>query len=310
MRSGGEVCILRQPSGDGPWLREARVYPGLGMNIGALVAELPGRGACDIIAPLPEDLGEPREAYQSGGAFLIPFANRLRKTPDGPVVAHHGFFYDHPAEVLERTETTLIAKARVGDFGGRWSGDLELSFRISLEGAALRVAVTGTNRGSTELPLGIGWHSYLVIPSGDRHHARLRLPAHSRLERDHDVLPTGRKLAVPAEFHGASGAELGDTHFDDCFTDFSGPFAAELRDPAGGVGFRIASRSRSIRAAHVYTPPGRPWVALEPQFNLPDPLNEKIWGRTSGMTSLGPGESDSFEVTVSIFELGGNHAPA
>jgi galactose mutarotase-like enzyme len=54
----------------------------------------------------------------------------------------------------------------------------------------------------------------------------------------------------------------------------------------------------------VYAPPGKNYIAVEPQFNLVDPYN-KIWGnRDTGMVSLQPGKSVSWRVRLEVFTPG------
>jgi aldose 1-epimerase len=44
---------------------------------------------------------------------------------------------------------------------------------------------------------------------------------------------------------------------------------------------------------------------VEPQYNLADPYNKKIWGnRDTGMLSLKPGESTTWHVKLELFTPG------
>ena len=59
--------------------------------------------------------------------------------------------------------------------------------------------------------------------------------------------------------------------------------------------------SPQVRALQVYAPPDKNFVAIEPQFNLPDPYN-KNWGNVdTGMVQLQPGQSVSWHVRLELF---------
>lgn len=66
-------------------------------------------------------------------------------------------------------------------------------------------------------------------------------------------------------------------------------------------GLRLITLSPKIRSIQVYAPPQKNFVAIEPQFNLPDPYN-KNWGSTdTGMVLLQPGQSVSWRVRLELF---------
>ena len=159
--------------------------------------------------------------------------------------------------------------------------------------------------------MGIGWHPYFALRSGDRRQARLRVPARSRvLVNDYDeVLPTGAVEAVkggPYDFSARDGRALGEAYLDDCFTDLDregGLALAEILDPAANLGLRIASPSPEVRAFQIYAPPDKPFVVVEPQFNLADPYGAECRGRDTGMAAIPPGGSVTYEARVTAFRL-------
>jgi galactose mutarotase-like enzyme len=173
------------------------------------------------------------------------------------------------------------------------------------------LAVEARNAGHEPTPVGIGWHPYFALPSGDRRQARLRVPAEARAEvNDYDeVLPTGRLLPVagaPYDFN--AGAPLDELYLDDCFTELqrqNGEAVLEIADPAAKLGLRLASPSPAVKAFQVYAPADQSFVAAEPQFNLADPFGRE-WpnGVDTGMARLEPGASVTYEVRVSAFALG------
>jgi galactose mutarotase-like enzyme len=228
--------------------------------------------------------------------------------------AMHGLILDAGVTFAQPSPDRVTGRLDAGDLGGRWPSRTELGFEWRLAGGELRLALEARNTGAEGLPIGLGWHPYFALPSGDRRQARLRLAAGRRVEvNDYDeVLPTGRLLSTagtPYDFGGPQGAALGDLYLDDCFTALSEP-AVEVRDPAAGLGLRIAWLTRDVKAVQVYAPPDKAFVVVEPQFNLADPFGA-VWppGTDTGMAWLEPGGSLTYEVRVSAFALGTDEAP-
>lgn len=338
----------------GPAFLEAVVLPGRGMMLLQARLRLPSGEVVDAIhapdlptaaaelAGGPDDFaGDKSFAY--GGAILAPYANRITGKPvagareieavvDGHIVrlprnwggkapgaaqyAMHGLILDADVAYEVPSAARVTGRLAAGDFGGRWPGRLDLGFEWRLEAGALVLSVTVRNLGDEAAPLGLGWHPYLALPSGDRRQARLRLPARVRTEVDNydEVLPTGRLLPVagtPYDFN--AGAALGELYLDDCFTELArqdGQAVCELRDPAAGVGFRVASASPEVKAFQIYAPPDQAFVVVEPQYNLADPYSP-AWDAQAdtGMARLKPGASLTYDVRLTAFALGTDAIP-
>jgi aldose 1-epimerase len=76
---------------------------------------------------------------------------------------------------------------------------------------------------------------------------------------------------------------------------------SEIIDPAANYGLRLVTMSPHITSIQVYAPLGKNFVAIEPQFNLPDPYN-KNWGNVdTGMVLLQPGQSVTWRVRLELF---------
>ncbi|HSF39226.1 MAG TPA: aldose 1-epimerase [Thermoanaerobaculia bacterium] len=280
-------------------------------------------------------------SYLLGGAILIPYANRIRGTlsPDRKTVeadilgrrvrlpansggrrpgaeqyAMHGLILASPMDEIRRKTTEeedrVDATLHAGDFGHGWPSATDLSFENVLRSDSFTLTVTATNAGAERLPLGIGWHPYFLLPSGQREQGRLHLPARRRtVVNDYDeVLPTGEVLPVagtPYDFSQAGGKPLGNLFLDDCFVDLEtrdGQAVAEVIDPAASYGLRILGTSPPIRALQVYGPPERKIAVVEPQFNWADPFGPQ-WGRDvdTGMVILEPGESVTYSARLELF---------
>lgn len=95
---------------------------------------------------------------------------------------------------------------------------LALTYVLSPQG--LTVTLAAENRGEGPLPFGAGFHPYLH-PGGDRVDAALlQLPAHTRLEVDERMLPTGRTHPVSGATEDFLTARpVGPAVLDGVFTD-------------------------------------------------------------------------------------------
>jgi galactose mutarotase-like enzyme len=314
-------------------LLQARLRLPSGEVVDALHAPSPDGAAREMDGGADDFAGN--RSFAFGGAILAPYANRITgapvegareietvvdgrrvrlprnwggKAPGAAQYAMHGLILDADVPYETPSPDRIIGQLAAGDFGGRWPGTLALDFDWRLEAGALSLSVTARNVGDDALPLGLGFHPYFALPSGDRRQAQLRLPAKLRAEvGDYDaVLPTGRLLPVagtPYDFNDA--AALGDLYLDDCFTGLDGAAVCEVLDPAAGVGLRIASSSPQVKAVQVYAPPGEAFVVVEPQYNLADPYSA-VWPAEvdTGMARLQPGKSLTYDIRLTAFALG------
>lgn len=305
--------------------------------------------SCPPLEQLPDILSGGEDDFHGdksfafGAAVLLPYANRIRgrattegrwietpilgrtvrlprnwggRAPGAEQYAMHGLMLDRAPERLERRAEAggeaLQGVFEPGDFGGCWLSRTRVAVEFALAPAALRLRVRAANVGEALLPVGIGWHPYFALPSGERTQARLHVPARARVEVNNydEVLPTGRTLPVaggPYDFRHPDGAALGQLYLDDGFVGLERDAAREatalIVDPAGGYGVRVRARSPEISAIQVFAPPSDPYVALEPQFNWADPFGPEWGGQDAGMVVLRPGASVVYEVIVEPFAL-------
>jgi aldose 1-epimerase len=302
--------------------------------------------------PLPEaaqllDKGDDQfgnQVFKIGGAILLPFANRIRGqlSPDGKTItatvagktvtlaanwsgnnpgaekhAIHGLMlsskFQNVAQQNGASESTVSATLHAGNFGGHWLSDTDVKVTTTLTNGAFEMTVTATNAGHAPLPMGIGWHPYFVLPSGDRKQARLHLPGEMRAVMNNydDTFTTGKRVLVkntPYDYTAPGGRELGTQYLDDNFSGLirnaDGSTVSEIVDPAANYGLRLTTLSPQTKSIQVYAPPQKNFVAIEPQFNLPDPYN-KNWGNIdTGMVLLQPGQSVTWRVRLELFTPG------
>ena len=280
--------------------------------------------------------------FKIGDAILLPYPNRIRgtlsqdgttiettidgqqvtlpanwhgKNPGAEVHAMHGLILSSDFKDVKQqngpTQSTISALLHAGNFGGHWLSQTDVSVQMILKDTALDIVVTAKNVGKQPLPMAIGAHPYFEFPSGDRTQARIQVPAQERVLVDNydSVFPTGQVEPVKGtayDFTTAGGKPLGSLFLDECFTnlqrDAEGKVVVNVTDPAANYGVRVMALSPDIKAIQVYAPPDKNFVAVEPQFNLSDPYNKKVWGnRDTGVVTVQPGASVSWHIRVELF---------
>ena len=284
------------------------------------------------------------QVFKMGGAILLPFANRIRGnvSPDGKTItadvagktvtlpanwsgnnpgaekhAIHGLMrrskFEDVTQKNGATDSSVAAVLHAGNFDGHWLSDTDVRVETMLKNNAFEMTVTAKNVGHDPLPMGIGWHPYFVLPSGDRQQVRLHLPSETRAVMNNydDSFTTGQRVPVkgtPYDFSAPGGRPLGSQYLDDNFSELNyrpdGSTVSEIIDPAAKYGLRLITLSPQIKSIQVYAPLQKNFVAIEPQFNLPDPYNKNWGGTDTGMVLLQPGQSVSWRVRLELFTPG------
>jgi len=252
-------------------------------------------------------------AAVAGKTLTLP-ANWSGNNPGAEKHSIHGLMrrsrFEHVIVRSGAQDSAVNATLHAGDFDGHWLSDTDVEVQTSLSHESFAMTVTAKNVGSRPLPMGIGWHPYFLLPSGDRQQARLHLPSEMRAVMNNydDSFTTGRRVSVqdtPYDFSAAGGVALGTQYLDDNYSNLNyGPNKAtvsEIIDPAANYGLRLITMSPHITSIQVYAPTNKNFVAIEPQFNLPDPYNRN-WGNIdTGMVLLQPGQSVSWQVRLELF---------
>jgi aldose 1-epimerase len=281
-------------------------------------------------------------AFSFGGAFLVPYPNRIRgklsddkqsivtswhgktltlpanfsgKKPGAEVHSIHGLILTSKTDDVKVADSadgqTVTGTIHAGDFGGHWLSKTDLDFTIELAGKDVTATITAKNVGDQEEPIGIGWHPYFAIPSGDRTQARLHVPgAMMALVNNYDdVFPTGKLKPVKGtkyDFNAPDGKPLDGDFLDDNFSKLTrtdGAVDVQLTDPASKYGIRVLGESPEIKTVQVYAPtdPGKNFVAIEEQFNFGDPFGKEWHTTDTGMVTLKPGASVTWKVKLELF---------
>jgi galactose mutarotase-like enzyme len=340
------------------------LLPGRGLNTFQITANLPGKGETELLrSPSLDEAaqklnGQGDDAFGNlnhsfGGAFLIPFTSRAGgelsadktlvnvvwhgKTIHLPndYLGHysvHGLLNMMKAEDLHVRNTrdgqTLTAVIHAGDFNGYWLSKTDVHFRIALTGDAVDIEVTATNVGDEPEPMGMGWHPFLRIVSGDRAQARVHLPADLYGVVDTiDGRPTGELKPVegtPKDYRSPQGALLPDASTSINFSELTrtglarteltqtgltstggssgGSIDAWLADPEANYAIRVRGLSPEIRTLHLWSAKGDTFCAIEEQYNYMDAFGAEWKGMDTGLVTLKPHASTSWHVRLELFD--------
>ncbi len=289
----------------------------------------------------PEDV-DGNASFSCCGAFLVPYPNRIigKLSADGSTVTTewHGKTITlpanwhnsaHPTEDKHAMHGLIMASQaqdvatqtipdgqsvsgviHAGNFGGHWLSDTDLTFNISLTGKAVDATIVAKNVGTEDEPMAIGWHPYFSIPSGQHEQALLHVPGEQLavVNNYDDVFPTGKLIPVTGtkwDFLAPKGKALDNIYLDDNWSKLQrtdGAVDVTLADPASNYGIRVLGLSPDIRTVQVYSPPGKPFAAIEEQLNFADPFGKEWHGMNTGMVTLKPGQSVEWHVRLELFQ--------
>jgi aldose 1-epimerase len=321
------------------------LLPGRGLNTFQITANLPGNGETELLrSPSLDEAaqklnGQGDDAFGNlnhsfGGAFLIPFTSRAGgelsadkslvnvvwhgKTIHLPndYLGHysvHGLLNMMKAEDLHVTNTrdgqTLTAVIHAGDFNGYWLSKTDVHFRIALTGDAVDIQVTATNVGDEPEPMGMGWHPFLRILSGDRAQARVHMPADLYGVVDTiEGRPTGELKPVegtPKDYRSPQGATMPDASTSVNFSKLTrtgGSIDAWLADPKANYAIRVRGLSPEIRTLHLWSAKGDTFCAIEEQYNYMDAFGAEWNGMDTGLVTLEPHASTTWHVRLELFD--------
>ncbi len=301
----------------------AQVAPALGFNLFRLHLNLAGKPLAILLEPpsLNELQANPS---RYGHPILFPFPNRIRQgryvwkgreyeTPVNPSGhAIHGYALRSAWRVVAEEATASFARIEAEwklsidapDHLRHWPSDATLRVTYQLDDATLSIKAVVGNPGTVELPWGLGFHTYFRIPLSAKTRAdqtRIFIPASRRWELE-GFLPTGKKVALPAEIDFRKGLPRAGLKADDVLTSLEhgadGSSECRLLDtPLGWEVFMQSSREFSELV--VFTPSWNEHaIALEPYTQTTDAINLSARGIESGLRIQQPGTSTQLAVRI------------
>jgi aldose 1-epimerase len=275
----------------------------------------------------PEVLAAPRSGMLAS-FNLIPWSNRLvgaafdfagahyalrANTPQGYAI--HGDGRDRPWRVTEHTAISLTCSLDSREFPDfNYPFPLRANIRYFLEKNTFGTMLTVQNIGDVPMPVGFGFHPYFNRGFGgtavDEAELQLKVagvypplagmtskpvaPVRSHLPAD----DRSGMFDVPVEMDFSTLVPVGTRDIDHCFGRWEG--SATIAYPSSGVRLEF-SCDAIFGHVIVYTPPGKPFFAVEPVTHANDGFNlyaQQLTG--TGIRVLEPDTSLSgtFNITV------------
>jgi len=284
---------------------------------------VPGHGSCLLNIEmdgrsLVDGFKTPAEVVANRwmkNTLLVPFPNRLRtgtyhwedKTyrfylnDSITQNAIHGFLMDKKMEV---TQTGLTQEHATISCSIDYEGSLEsypfpfffeVTYLIKASNA-FEVELSFQNKGTTAIPVGLGWHPYFqLIESIDE--LKLQMPSSQMVGLDEFMIPTGKRYDYD-EFDSLKPMKA--TILDNCFAlnEDEGRASFVLQSPKHTLKYWQETGAGKFNFAQVFTHPDRTSIAIEPMT-----CNVNAFNNGEGLSSLEPGEwlkaKCGFELTSS-----------
>ncbi len=279
----------------------AALCPAAGGSLAGFRADW--EGGVELFRPADPSALAAADPRGLSGYPMIPFCNRIRDGRFGfegadyqlarnftSPHAIHGNAWQRSwrIEGADATAAALTLEhdpARDGAAAWPFAYAARLEARLTPD--ALEITLAVENRDGRAMPVGFGLHPYMPRT------ADMELWAQTRevWREDAELLPIER-VPTPPEWDFARPRPLGPFEsgivLDNCFGGWNG--AATLAWPSLGAALDIAA-DPVFGHLVIYAPVGRPFVAVEPQTQCNDSLNQTARGVTgTGLRTLKPGE--------------------
>lgn len=177
-------------------------------------------GARSVLYLDAATLEDPTKNVRGGIPVLFPTPGKLtndhwRYAAYEGSQPQHGFARKEPWQVIAsdaRSATLRLDQPATPD----WPWPCSLQIRYVLSGATLRLEPSVTNRGSTDMPFGLGFHPYFIVAQADK--AAMRIPTRARhawdnvqkreIELSSPIDLSDKEVDLHLEDHGSSRAQL------------------------------------------------------------------------------------------------------
>jgi aldose 1-epimerase len=259
--------------------------------------------------PLPNRVRDKRYVYQGRSYSLAGL-----KRPGGNDVLVHGLVFDrqwqYEMPVVGQDSVSVKTSIEITPQSPFYQGypfESRLSLTYTLTKNALAASYTVENTGSQDMPFGFALHPYFSTLSG-KDETLVSIPAHSVMEADNDLLPTGRVLDVTgimyAMFDLREPVPVGNLKLDHVYTDLQKNASALIEYRKQGLKLRI-STSEEFTHMVIYTLPLKEhasYFCLENQTCSTDAINlaHRGLGKIAHLLELHPGETSTGFVQYAV----------
>ena len=267
---------------------------------GACIWSMEFLGATGWQPVLAPDSGKRHDAFHSGLFWMLPFANRARlnrlhdfQVPPntGEPLALHGTAWSRTwdVEATSPSSVQLVLPCREVEDPFPFSAGLALQ----VEGSTFRAEVWLRNEASSSIPAGLGVHPFFPSMRGttlqfDASHFYLEGPDH---------LPTDA-ITLPPELDFSRGAPLPRSWRNNAY----GGWNRRARICQPDLGYQVEMLS-GMRELMLYTAPGEPRFALEPQTHTSGATLQGLPDLQVGLTVLDPSQVLSGDLVLTVLPL-------
>jgi aldose 1-epimerase len=274
----------------------ARIDPGMGGAITRLAVRAPHDRFVDVLRPTPE----PLTWFNDAACYVLaPWSNRIAagkfqfggrnvrvppNWPDGTAI--HGDVRHRAWQVRGRSPVSVLLE--IEREAGEWPWRYGARLHYTLSEESLTTDLTVSNKDTTPMPAGVGFHPFFVRRLGGQGpEAVIKAPNSGRYPAA-GMIPTGPAREDELSRSLASGMTIGATEIDDVFAGFSGH--ASVRWPGLEAHLRC---SPEFGHAVIYgTARDLSFFCLEPVSMVNDGFNLMARGQPgTGVRVLAPGES-------------------
>jgi aldose 1-epimerase len=247
-------------------------------------------GQGDVLIPFPGRIRDGKYSFQ-GTDY------QLEKTDSEGPNAIHGFLRKRPWAIKEQSEVTATFEIDLtaSDAPG-YPFPLHTEVTYEVEPQGITVSFRITNTGTTDAPVGAGFHPYFMLGTAIIDDLALTVPFESTLEYE-SLLPTG--VAAPNKeqrYDFTQEKIIGATSFNTCYLN-------PIRDENGNVAITLRT-SDAYKSLSVILGPEfnyvvlysgdvlpeshrRKALAIEPMTCGSDAFNHPNWG----LVTVKPGET-------------------
>lgn len=254
--------------------------------------------------------GQASDAPLPAASFhMLPYSNRIRDGhfdfqqnsiqldhPDTHAI--HGAVRKLPWRTVSSDSQSLVCALSSSDHPGfNWPWAIDALITHHIDGAILSSTLELTNRDSSDMPAGLGWHPYFVREI-DGAPAFLTLPVDAVFPDDSgDCLPDGPAVALPEALDFRQARALNpDQRIDCCLAGLSGSCLIDWR----AAGIRLNMTADEICRYLVLYNPDMPHFAVEPVTNANDAFNLASRNLESGARVLAPGQTLRATMTLQL----------
>jgi aldose 1-epimerase len=280
-----------------------------------------------LMRPSPPQAIAQGDVSQLASFNLLPWSNRVlgaaftfdgqryalrANTPQG--FAIHGDARERPWRVLSRAANKLtcaLDSRLFEDFNFPFPFTAHISYTLTND--SFITSLTIVSVGTSVMPVGFGFHPYFNRGFGARNTDEVQvefkangvyppLPGMVAQPITHTSTthqqPDGTLAPIPPEMDFSSPTTIGGRDIDHCFGGWDGH--ATINYPSSGIKLHFEC-DPVLGHVILYTPPGKPFFALEPVTHANDGFNLLAAGvPNSGIRVLEPGEQmqGTFKITV------------